>query len=114
MPEEWPERIVIHCRFTVPFEHRDAWVESAREMAQKSRAEPGCLDYCFSFDLADPGVAYCYQEWASREQLDAHASSPHRNARMQNLASWDIGNDKIMYYRVASSADGTDGPPDVI
>ena len=42
-----------------------------------TRAEPGCINYDFHVDAADPCVLVFYENWTSREALDAHLAMPH-------------------------------------
>ena len=42
-----------------------------------TRAEPGCINYDFHFDAADPCVFVFYENWTSRAALDAHLAMPH-------------------------------------
>ena len=42
-----------------------------------TRAEPGCINYDFHVDAADPCVFVFYENWISREALDAHLAMPH-------------------------------------
>lgn len=57
----------------------------AREELQKllaaqvepTRAEPGCLNYDFHADAADPCTFVFYENWRSQADLDAHMGMPH-------------------------------------
>jgi quinol monooxygenase YgiN len=42
-----------------------------------TRAEAGCINYDFHVDAADPCVFVFYENWTSREALDAHLAMPH-------------------------------------
>jgi quinol monooxygenase YgiN len=42
-----------------------------------TRAEPGCINYDFHVDAADPCVFVFYENWTSRAALDAHLAMPH-------------------------------------
>lgn len=52
---------------------------SALLMAQvdPTRAEAGCITYDLHVDGADPCVFVFYENWTSREALDAHLAMPH-------------------------------------
>jgi quinol monooxygenase YgiN len=52
-------------------------MESAVRTATISRAEVGCISVHFSFDVAEPNIAYTNEVWASQEDLDAHMAAPH-------------------------------------
>ena len=42
-----------------------------------TRAEPGCINYDFHVDAADPCVFVFYENWKSQADLDAHMQMPH-------------------------------------
>ena len=42
-----------------------------------TRAEPGCINYDFHIDAADPCVFVFYENWTSRAALDEHLAMPH-------------------------------------
>ncbi len=50
-------------------------------MMTASRAEDGCLEYAYSYDLLDPGLVRVTEAWRDREALAAHFRTPH-------LAAW--------------------------
>lgn len=44
---------------------------------EPTRAEPGCLNYDFHADAADPCTFVFYENWRSQADLDAHLAMPH-------------------------------------
>ncbi len=42
-----------------------------------TRAEPGCMNYDFHVDAADPCCFVFYENWLSQADLDAHLKMPH-------------------------------------
>ncbi|SHG22849.1 Quinol monooxygenase YgiN [Kaistia soli DSM 19436] len=42
-----------------------------------TRAEPGCINYDFHVDAADPCVFIFYENWRSDLDLEAHMKMPH-------------------------------------
>lgn len=56
---------------------RDAAVAAARAVAERTRDEPGCLAYRFSFDLDDPDLVGVHEEWSDDAALQAHRGTPH-------------------------------------
>ena len=42
-----------------------------------TRAEPGCINYDYHVDAADPCVFVFYENWTSRAALDTHLAMPH-------------------------------------
>lgn len=42
-----------------------------------TRNEPGCINYDFHVDAADPCCFVFYENWQSQADLDAHLVMPH-------------------------------------
>jgi quinol monooxygenase YgiN len=42
-----------------------------------SRKEPGCLEYCYSEDILDPGLIHITERWVSQDAFDEHFASDH-------------------------------------
>lgn len=51
-----------------------------RALVEPTRREAGCLNYDLHVSDTEKGVFLFYENWTSREALDAHARSPHMNA----------------------------------
>jgi|KBSSwiStaDraftv2_1062776.scaffolds.fasta_scaffold1195175_2 quinol monooxygenase YgiN len=93
--------VLIHCRYRIPATVRDVWVESSKRMQALSRVEEGCIGYAFSFDVADPEIAYVYEAWTTRELLEIHAKAPHHDARTAELRQLEgIDYQEITFYDV--------------
>lgn len=58
-------------------ECRDELEELLRRQVEPTRAEPGCINYDFHVDAADPCLFVFYENWASQADLDAHLKMPH-------------------------------------
>jgi len=69
--------IVIAGSARVRAEDLERAAAAGAEMGRQSRAEDGCLDYRFSFDLEDPTVVRVFECWASEEALAAHFAAEH-------------------------------------
>ena len=44
---------------------------------EPTRAEPGCLNYDYHDDAADPCCFVFYENWRTQADLDAHLAMPH-------------------------------------
>lgn len=42
-----------------------------------TRAEPGCINYDFHVDAADPCCFVFYENWRRQADLEAHLAMPH-------------------------------------
>jgi quinol monooxygenase YgiN len=64
----------------------DALRGAAAEMMRATRAaEPGCLEYAFAVDLAEPGLLRVIERWVDEAALTAHFATPHMAAFNQAL-----------------------------
>ena len=55
--------------------------EEMAALVAATRAETGCIDYCFGADVTESDTLVVLEYWASWEALDAHVAQPH-------LAQW--------------------------
>jgi quinol monooxygenase YgiN len=46
-------------------------------MVLATRAEPGCIDFAYAFDLLDPHLVRVSERWESRAALAQHQTSAH-------------------------------------
>lgn len=58
-------------------ECRDELEQLLGGQVEPTRAEPGCINYDFHVDAADPCTFVFYENWASQADLDAHLAMPH-------------------------------------
>jgi quinol monooxygenase YgiN len=58
-------------------ECRDELEELLRQQVGPTRAEPGCINYDFHVDAANPCVFVFYENWTSQADLDSHLNMPH-------------------------------------
>ena len=56
---------------------RDELATLLQSQVAPTRAEPGCINYDFHSDAADPCVFVFYENWTDRAALDAHLAMPH-------------------------------------
>ncbi|HEX7821379.1 MAG TPA: putative quinol monooxygenase [Sphingobium sp.] len=57
-------------------------ISAMAHMVASSRAEDGCMDYCYveacwAEDVLDPGLIHVRESWGDRAALDAHFASAH-------------------------------------
>ena len=96
--------IVIAGRVRVRAERRDDAARIALRMAEATRAEPGCVEYRFSGDLADPTVFYLFEHWESAEALQRHFETPHMAEFRKHLPGLLAGPTTVQRYEVTSVA----------
>ena len=72
-----PAMLVIIGTMNVEPSDRDALLEAAKAVMVETQKEEGCLDYCFTADLIDPGVVHIVEKWESEAHLDSHRQTEH-------------------------------------
>lgn len=88
----------------------EGWVRAAPEEIERFRPaavemmratktnEPGCLEYAYAVDLADPGLLRVIERWADDAALAAHFSSPRMAAFGRAMASAQISAMSVKAY----------------
>lgn len=61
--------------------------DAAFAQMRASRAEPGCLDYTYALDVADPCLMRVLERWESWQALEDHFARPHMIPWRAALAS---------------------------
>ncbi|KAA0969730.1 antibiotic biosynthesis monooxygenase [Aureimonas fodinaquatilis] len=61
-----------------------------------TRTEAGCLTYSYAVDVLEPDLIRIYEEWETREALDAHSNAPHMPAWRQALARVGVAERKLV------------------
>ncbi len=74
-------------------------------MVTQTRKEPGCLDYTYAVDLADPAVVRIFERWVDQPALDAHFTKPHVAAFNAGLAQVTIEEISIRIYEISADRD---------
>lgn len=64
--------------------------EAAFAQMRASREEPGCLEYTYAIDVADPCLMRVLERWESWQALDAHFAQPHMRPWRAALAAVTI------------------------
>jgi quinol monooxygenase YgiN len=54
-------------------------------MIAATRGEPGCIQYAYAEDVAEPGRIHVIERWTDRGALESHFSAPHL---LEWRASW--------------------------
>lgn len=62
---------------TAEAETRDELLGLLAAQVVPTRTEPGCLNYDFHVDAADPCCFVFYENWRRQDDLEAHLAMPH-------------------------------------
>jgi len=57
--------------------HENDVEKALQEVVPPTLAEAGCIQYDLHRDLQKPGLFLFYENWATREEWDAHMESDH-------------------------------------
>jgi len=60
-----------------PVDRREETVAALREIAARSRQDPGCIDYWWAEDVERPDRFRFFECWATVEDFDAHQAQPY-------------------------------------
>ena len=69
--------IIVAGTIRIEGEHREAAIVAMANMMAETRKEDGCVSYTFSADVHDEAVFHLFEEWKSKEHLEAHFQAPH-------------------------------------
>ena len=91
--------IIVEGWVRLDSQHIEALRGAAAEMMRATKAaEPGCLEYAFAQDLAEPGLLRVIERWADEAALAAHFATPHMAAFNQSLGDAKILGASIKVY----------------
>jgi quinol monooxygenase YgiN len=100
MPDGEDAMYLIAARLRARPERRDELVELARGMLLPSRNEEGCLRYDFHVDVFDPLSFLFFEEWISRDAIDAHFETPHFREFRKRIEDLVDGEPRISIHEV--------------
>jgi quinol monooxygenase YgiN len=95
--------LVIAGTFKVPPESREAFRPHMLAMLQASRAEDGCQEYAYAFDVAEPGLVRVFEVWRGLDDLEAHAGTSHMARWRDAWPRFGVCDRDLTAYEVESS-----------
>ena len=90
--------IVIEGTVRLPVANIDTARPAMLAMVSASRAEEGCIDYAYAFDLVDPGLVCVTERWESRAALEAHFKTSHMAMWRQSFPALGITDRSLRLY----------------
>lgn len=69
--------ICVAVTYVVKSGHEDEAARLFRELAELTRAEPGCRMYLVHRSPTDPRRFFLYEQYVTQAELDAHRAAPH-------------------------------------
>jgi quinol monooxygenase YgiN len=74
-----PPMVIVAGTFDMEPSERDAFLAEKTQLMERSRTEPGCLEYVFSADPLDPARVRLFELWESSELLADHQAGLRAN-----------------------------------
>lgn len=78
-------KVIVAGWYTVQPAKRDAVVESFKDMIQRARSAPGCLDFSITTDPIEPGRINMFEFWQSEKALKAWRAAPRAPKRIAKM-----------------------------
>ncbi len=78
----------------------EAVKEALLSLVEPTRKEAGCLCYNLHQSKADPTQFMFYEQWASKEDLEAHGKSPHMKALGAKLKDKTEKSGEVVMYEL--------------
>ena len=69
--------IVMHSEVPVDPNHRDRAIRLLKELAERSREEPGVIQYRVTVDVVDRDVFRIFEQYEDEDAAEAHETSDH-------------------------------------
>jgi len=82
---------------------REASRAPVLEMVTATRAEPGCLEYSFAFDLVDDHLLRIFEVFVDEAALAAHRASPHMARWRAAMPELGISGRDMSEYQISAS-----------
>lgn len=93
---------IISRKFTCKPGAKEKLLVLVSRLIEPSRLEVGCINYSFYEDQFSPGVFLFYEEWQSREAIDAHFSKPYFVSFMEQFPVLIEGKPEIKICKVSA------------
>lgn len=71
-------------------------------IVEKTRAEPGCLEFRLSENEKD-GILYLYEEWRDEAALNSHHDQPYTKAVFEAYQAWLAEEPQVLHLRPVHS-----------
>jgi len=78
-------------------EDRDFVLAGLVDITERSRKDPGCIDYWWAEEVDVPNRFRFFEVWESREVFESHRDMPHEHDFMDRYVSRITGADAHIY-----------------
>lgn len=82
--------LLVSGKARIPAKDLDRLRTAAQDMVNASRAEEGCIEYAYAFDMFDRTLMRITERWVDREVLERHFATEHMKKWRAVLATIDV------------------------
>ena len=90
--------IKIVSKNTVKKEKKQEFINTAKELIEKSRAEEGCIYYTLNESLDGKYLTFI-EEWKDEKSIEIHNNSEHFKTIVPKLAKFKEGASDLVLYK---------------
>ena len=90
--------IKIVARNPVSNENKSKFIETAKELIEKSRKEKGCISYNL-YESLDGKYLTFIEEWKDEKAIENHNNSEHFKAIVPKLGELTSGDKDVILYK---------------
>ncbi|ERG94377.1 putative quinol monooxygenase [Haloquadratum walsbyi] len=101
--------IVIHSEVPISDESKPEASKILKDMALKSREEPGVIDYRVTFDIETPVTARIIEQYDDWDAVKSHESSSHLESFQQAIEPHMSAEPTLYQYEVTEKIEA-EGP----
>jgi quinol monooxygenase YgiN len=95
--------LIVAGTFQAPTENLEALKAPMAAMLAASRAEPGCVEYNYAMDVAQPGLVRVFEVWQARADLEEHFKSAHLARWREAWARFGVSDRRLTTYEITHS-----------
>ena len=90
--------IKIVAKNTVKKENKADFINNAKELIEKSRAEEGCISYTLNESLDGKYLTFI-EEWKDEKAIEIHNNSEHFKSIVPKLSKFKEGDMDVVLYK---------------
>ncbi len=90
--------IKIVAKNTVKKENKADFINMAKELIEKSRAEEGCISYTLNESLDGKYLTFI-EEWKDEKSIEMHNNSEHFKSIVPKLSQFKEGDMDVILYK---------------
>lgn len=97
--------LVVHAEFPIDPEKREKALDAVRELAKRSRAEDGVIDYQVATDIDDPNLFRFTERYEDEKAFSTHTETDHFGTFETTLPDLLAGEPEVTRFDIDSTAE---------